>query len=811
MPGNFSYSYPGTGLGLQAASVATFLYSNGEYSWLPNVQCMQVQWREGKTPRTAQFRYILDSSGLTNFPSQFEQLWPLNISGGNQSYTVISGSRLVVFVQTPDGSNWIVFDGFPRLPQTDYGDSQQQVTFMAMGVETRCSDIPIQGRYQRDIVALTNVGEVEVRRTDVPSKFNPTDSIHPYGLPNCTADGTDINNADPTVSYPVFTDELSNNEANPFSPSFWTLGKAVRYILGAYNSDTSPTGLPRKTPLVTNPDFTQTDVLLDNYAPLAGQAFFDPQDPQTFTTNPIILREIDITNMPWPDALEQLLGFYNFGFRWRLSTNSDLEPQTNIDIYRKDPGNNVTPKDLFLQASNVPQPQDPFLQLPPIATFDPAQTNIGNMSASFDYHGVANEFRIETHPVKYEASFILAPGFTPQVGDEVAPARNQFMKENLDTSSQIIRDKYRLYVFDETGIGHWNIITQMFVTGKPTDLSLLFPPDGNGDPTYIVRLRQCANRLITTDTYGEKYKSQLAFTRNMVNGAPTFPSIILPTIPPIPTPPGVIEDNSDLGLHSWSDLPWQPIPQGSWELEDDRIGIRFTGQSPEEIHVGKYAGANPQEPSDVLKGITSVANPVSNAVGQPVRSMPFVLRLTTVIEGDRGLNIIARKRQASPLANTVMRRLDAKDVFQKQVITYSSAFWDIADNNLTPMGDASQFDAPYFDDDNNIVARDDTNAAQAYANQMRTAHEMPSLPMAITINYFTAAYLVGDRVDQIQGRNVSLQTNAGAEQGEAPAYPFVVGVTWTFEGDTQRTVLSLTDHRTSPMPLAWSGRRPGKG
>ena len=63
------------------------------------------------------------------------------------------------------------------------------------------------------------------------------------------------------------------------------------------------------------------------------------------------------------------------------------------------------------------------------------------------------------------------------------------------------------------------------------------------------------------------------------------------------------------------------------------------------------------------------------------------------------------------------------------------------------------------------------------------------------IPYITTYYQVGDRIQGIDGRNVSLQTNVGIDQGEAPSYPWVVGVSWIFEGDRQQTVIQLSDRQ----------------
>ena len=97
-----------------------------------------------------------------------------------------------------------------------------------------------------------------------------------------------------------------------------------------------------------------------------------------------------------------------------------------------------------------------------------------------------------------------------------------------------------------------------------------------------------------------------------------------------------------------------------------------------------------------------------------------------------------------------------------------------------------------IDDD---PGRVDTDAAVANASQLRATHQFPPLAAAVTIPMLVDYVQIGDRISQINGRDVSLIVNAGIEQGEAPSYPSVVGLTWDFEGDKQSTTLQLADRR----------------
>ena len=48
---------------------------------------------------------------------------------------------------------------------------------------------------------------------------------------------------------------------------------------------------------------------------------------------------------------------------------------------------------------------------------------------------------------------------------------------------------------------------------------------------------------------------------------------------------------------------------------------------------------------------------------------------------------------------------------------------------------------------------------------------------------------------KINGRDLSLRANIGGGQGEGPAYPRVVRLTWDFSGERQATVLDLSDRQ----------------
>jgi hypothetical protein len=333
----------------------------------------------------------------------------------------------------------------------------------------------------------------------------------------------------------------------------------------------------------------------------------------------------------------------------------------------------------------------------------------------------------------------LAPGFTPSIGDETAANRLRFLRANLSSASGDVRRKYRYYVADEAGDGHWDASSSSWVS-KALDLSTIFPPTAQGTSTYVRRLRPGSNTLISRDSRGQLLRAQLALSRDYAGLVPAV----------------------------WDGTgTWQPI-SGGWELLDDRLGILATVEDPENWPIGDYTGTSPQEPSPTLRGITSQANP------SPPNSR-FVLRLTTVIEDDLMLPAAAARRPASPTIFTLRRRVDARDHFGMDTVAAESLY-----------NPASQ----------PLVVRDDTSRAIAHAQQLRATYEFPPMAGRVTIPSLITAFRVGEQVGEINGRDVSFQTNIGAGQGELPVYPVIAGLSWEFTGERQVTVLELADFRT---------------
>jgi hypothetical protein len=708
--------------------------SSAPYSLLPNVRCLQIDFREGPDPPTARFTYIMDDDLTANYgwPSQFEELWPIDAQG---PYIVKSDDRIVVLVTNPDNSYEVLFDGFAQIPQVDLSSSSQHVTFAAVSVAIREFDSPISGRVQRnsDPVGVHDTSGDSDIETDLPTRFNPadTDSGNKGGfLPNKTPPNQDTGQGTPKA-YPVFADPNVNAVRFPGEvlSGFWSVSDAIKYILLQYNPNQTYTSYPTLSTL---------DSLLVSEFPVDPDAI-GPFDPPFVNSAPILIRDYDASNKPWPEAVSELLGYAGFVMRWQITTNSVTEfPLTTMAIYRRDAAAATIAKLLYLDQSG--------------SQLNPSRNNVSAAHLARDCNAIVNAWKVETNQRQVEVSIILSPLYIPIGSDASAANRKGFSRSSWTVAtSAATKRAYRWYGADECGDGHYDFFQGGWFT-TPFNFGEVFPPDDNGNPTYTVRYRPGSHTVIAVGADGEPLKAELAISFNY----------------PLATAPSLYLTGGT----------WQTIAHG-WKLLDDRLGIEVTIEDPEEWSLGKGsaigAGA-PTIPGGQIRGITWWANPPTTA---PTYGSAPVLRLTTVIEDDLRLSITAQKRIASPTVYPRFRVADARDHFQYTAIDPSSA-------NYTGDGTNPQ------------VIIDDTAAALTHAYQLRSAHEMPPLAGSITLPFVTDYYEIGDRVRSISGRNANLGISIGMSQGETPTYPWIVGVSWLFEPNAQRTTLQLTDRRAEP-------------
>ena len=668
------------------------------------------------------------------WPSQVEQIFP--IGALPSAYVIQNDTRLIVEIANPSGGTTILFDGFAQVPQADVAGKEGRATFSAVSVASREWDSPIRGRYQRNGNTPTKDPSTGPVKTDIPCRFNPSDTMAADGgkggiIANCTPDGSDVNESDDTTSYPVFLDaNLEEADGDPPPQTYWTISKACRYLMSAGN--------PKQT-YVKNPDFSVLTSLLQASYPPQGSDVIGSGDQ----TSDILIRDYDASDKAWPESLEELLSYAGFSFSFFTSADSGGLPQTTIRVYREDALTTVAPKQVFLQ--------------PQGGNLGQAPNNVASFHLARDTNSIVNQWSIESPLRQVEVSFILAPLYVPIVSDTQTANRALYVRSSWtsDTTTQT-RRAYRWYGIDETAAGHWDPDIDEFDTETPFDFSKIFPPDSNGKPTYVVRYRPGQATLISTDDDGIPLKADLSISFDYdVDNAYV---------------PGVWD-----GTANWFTI------NGGWKLLKDRCGIEVTIDDPENWNAGKKFGD--------IRGISWFADPTTIPPKDPggnetnVGYQP-VFRLTTVIEDDRMLSAIAYKRTASPTRFVRRRRADARDHFQYQRILAGSLY-----NSTVPK--------PINTD---IIARDDTKLALAHAYGLRGKTEFPPLAGSITIPFLTDYYQLGDRISEIDGRNISLQRNVNAGQGEKPNYPFVVSRSFVFQPN-QGVMLQLSDRRAEAVNL----------
>jgi hypothetical protein len=699
MPAYASFETPDVALARDSSSVGVYRYNprgSSKYEYLPNVRVLGICHREGPNPGTARFRYVFDPADPSTDPTSFQQALAVDCSLSN---VVKNDERLVVFKDNPDGTAVPLFDGFAQVPELSLSPSQELVTFVAYGVAVREWDTPIAGALVRDSDDPMTAHDVA---TDLETYFNPE------GKPNATPLGADARDTHGNT-FPTFLDPLVIRA--PDVRRKWTLPMAVRYLCFLCNAEQS---------YVANPSGKLVDSLLDSRSPIAGVTM-DPADPTTYKSQPILAPDYPVTGKPWPAALHALLEPNGFGMVFRLEADASGDPVTSLELFRRQDASLSSYKDLFLQPSGDP--------------LDPSRSNLAQASLARDTTSVANIYTVASRMIRYECSFVLAPGFAVAPADAFSAASIREFDRSSPTYSPLSHDKYRLYIFDETGEGHWDFESSELKQAA-TSLSALFVDDAKKSTPWVKRRRVPSGELLSLDSNRKPLKARLAISTDYTGGKP--------------------------GLWDGTGT-WQPVA-GGFDLLNDRLGVWVNVPNPNGWNIGASATPGLPYPTGVVRGVEDQAN---------TSATHFTLRLTCVIEGDQAVKATAGQRPSSATVFPIMRRIYAGDRYSKHVVAPRSEF------NPTPEA---------------VIVCDETDEANAEACARRLAGEAGEVAGSAVIPRFTNAYRIGDKIRSIQGRDLSLRTNAGAPLEEGEVFPTVVGVAWDFDGG-QRTVLQLSDHR----------------
>jgi hypothetical protein len=704
MAGSFTYTPYSPPLARPSEPVYVFRMTGegatARFEPMPHLRVSSVEFREGAFPAAAQFRYAFDELLPPEYPQRFEDCWPLN--GVTNRYAVRADDRLVVRSYDDDGAVATLFDGFAGMPQLDLSAGRETVTFQCMGTPVRCWDTPMGGAIYRDADDPDEGFDIQ---GDLPVRFNPD------GKANCTPDtateaGTGLRN------YPTFVDGGVIGD-DPTKGRKWTLEGAVRYLLYAGNPDEE---------FVVNPADEEVKDILWARLPADGKVAMDPNDPDTFQVKPIVIGEYDATNDVWPEAIDKLIGPYGFSMRFRLETDLDDNPAWSLIFYRTDDDGQA--KQVALQKAGE--------------TLDPGLTNVQGVRLVRDTAGMYNRVSLDTRPDRLEVSVVLVPGFEIGGSDGTAANRVRFTTGDPAFETGTNSLKYRMYVLDECGEGHWSFEDAETVRETP-DLTLFL-----GD-TYIIRRRPPIKTLFTKDAKGQPREAELWIYK----GSGYTGDI-----------PGVWTDRDPTG--------WLKVAKAGWKLLEDRCGVMLTCADPNDWEV-----CDPKDDVHHLTAGGAVRGVEWQASGD--FNKEFILRLTCVIEGDADMDVVADRRVASPTKYAVTRSFDVRDRYVINEITEYSHF---------------AVDAAGEDNGTAGVVRDDTDDATDYAAALRRSSELAKYSGSIAIPRLTTDYEIGDRIVEIDGREVDLAMNAAADQDEGNVYPVVTGIAWSFEG-AQGTTLTL--------------------
>ncbi len=743
------------------------------YEPLLMVKCLSIHHVEGPQFSTAEFEYVNQNAITDQFtPAWFETVLPL-ISEGSDD-TVKVDDRLLVVALTADGEDYrFLFDGFVTAPGTRFDGRGYMVGFSAAGVERRCWDEPLQDNWQRNCFKPRTAEKNNVK-TGLPIRFNPN------GKANCTPKDCDMTPAvfaipsgtpDPPPGYaapggaprrqhfPVFLDpdfagKDPYQDDKPFQ-RLWSVSSAAQYIIGIGNPGEQ---------YVRNPDFTRLDQLLDVYTPREGQSFVDINDPSTYDENPITIADIDVTGRPWPEELHKILDANGFCLCFRIGSDEDGDPLTYLDIYPKNDRDPSHYKDLFLDQWG----QD----------LDPSMNNLAAADMQHDVSAIMNQYYLHTSMEKVEASFILAPLFKIDEADSAsAEAMARFIAGGNEDDESEDSQKYRKWGVDEVGAGYWDMQAWAWKTKKPfefTDMLPLIKPNPeatSGYPAFAYRPRPGFNQLLTKGPDNKPLSAKLRISFDYVGDSPKS-----------------MNEDYDSASH------WFEIPDRSWNLLKDRLGIYIISQDPNAWKVGEIKGdlngghAWPLANRQVrcVEWLAKKQTATATAGGN------FWLMLTCVIESDQIANIVSKRRSTSPTKFIVSRAVDNRmERTPKRIYAFS---WYGTND----------------EDEGDTVVDFDKKAAQNYCDGKREVTQYGKFRLRAELPTLTDMYEIGDRIRKVSGRECSFAMNGGTG-AETATYPKVIGITWSLARGEQ-TTLHLSDsaivHRaTLAMGRGLSRRR----
>ena len=740
-----------------------------EFTLLPHVRLEQVTRQAGPGPWTATFRYVFDSEALAYFfpdiPRRVEQVFG---PSSTSAWSVNIGARLVAYEYAASGTR-MVFDGYVDGEEASLNSAEEVALLRATAHPIRCWDSVIDRAYYRN-------SNAHQETTELPHRVYGAGAfrLNPDGIGNCSLEGYDQEAPAGLAGMPVFIDRLAPRA----NRRLWDLDAAVRAILFSFHRGSDRITLDS----LNVPAPLAISQILSEWEINDGFGEIDYDDPESYTRTSPVVPDVDLTGMPWPDAIWSLLTPHGFTFRWELTVDAAGRPEWHIVFDRlKDTG---AAKVLKLQR--------------PGSYYDPRATNVGSLSLSRDVP-LENAWGSLTDPYLVECSVILAPLFEIDPADADPANLSKWREGEEDFESG---KKYRRWGLAEGGEPHHTLAPGATAWSETTSTEATpllplfdFPPEAKmPPPASLIRARPGRSDLVTRDeTTGERLKSYLEISTNYPTkgGTGDWASAKAPAV----------------GMGMATELAkWQRVTGGGWKLLEDGLGIELTDADLEEWSIGKPEAdaIDPPFPSGVVRVVSGTAAPDTEE-GKPL----FVLRLTTVIEGNAGVGQADATYQEppdyAPNAFKVERFDETRDRFVVEVVHRSSDHFEIPD---------ADEERPPFGENFNAI-RDDREKLAAHLKSRQSPYlALPAIGTA-SIPLLTHAYRLGDRIRAVEGRDISLRGDNAADEipepptdPEAPpepppketrSYPVVSGIAWNY-GSEQSTTLYLSNARRNGAP-----------
>ncbi len=790
-------------------AVRVFRLTDTGYQPMPHVQALSASFREGPNPGMAQCAIRFDQrlTTLLGAPSRFELVWGVNAPS---PWAVRPDDRIVFVRDEPNGTARIVFDGFAATSQLDLSAGQERVTFTVAGTPVREWDKPLPGaRWRQAVVEVegdpspgddhpgdwfdgANINQ-EDKWTDLPARFNPdglgnqTRTVLTEEEAETPEDHVKVSGKPDYMTYPVFRDTGSRKPgtASPDAAEMWSIATAARYVIGIGN----PVDAWTSTYELTAPSTTEQpgrlliDDVLSAWVPKHEAGSIWLLEPAGWERVSVPCHDLDVTGKAWPEALADILAPHGFTFAWRLGQKPDPNgvipwdvPNWELDIY---------------PVAYPPITRSVALQ-PAGSAIDPSRSNLASATLSLDTAGTIPRWRVDTEPARFEVTVCLAPAFEPTESDAAAESRKAFVG-----TAESGDPRYRDFIFGEGGDPYWWFDADAVEPASPwveqqipPAVGAMFRPErgscpeaieGDADDVmrYVKRRRPARSTLVTRDVDTGQPMTARVRVIEMAKYTGTVPGLFDPT---------KLDDTV---------VP-QEITQGAWELLPDRCGIRITAVDPNDWRIGEPPAADRAKvvfPKGVLNIVQSLANPGDEGSKATKR---FVLLLTCVLDGDRGLDALAEERPACPRAYPVERRDDARDRYRREVRTWWSEHYD----KELPEGEEPSPEPDRWKEYDE--GRNDTERATAHAQSRRQGNEAAKLAGSLTIRRLAMGYRLGEAVGRIDGRNVYLDTMASQSMQEQPRFPVVVGIDYAF-GSEVSTTLQLEDRRVEPVRIGREG------